>query len=132
MVLFSVPSLSSAELKKLENCYSEISTININKCIQALTVTTEKAIDSKLREIILNYKKSISSLTSEEELPDFHEIMADKTILESQEKWKIFRDAHCSVFYDLEGSGTLRTTIYAECVYKESLKRLSEISEYAD
>lgn len=96
MVLISCGAIAQEDI----DCAKELTTIDVNQCMQKKLSIAEKTMGIYLAKSMEQYSQDEAST---------------KSIKKAQEAWLRYREEYCGVIYDIWRDGTIRNTMALEC-----------------
>ncbi len=109
VVLLLFPMLALA----LEvDCKNALTTIDINHCISQEIENANHSLIHYLAKAKERYSDQATVVAS---------------IDQSQQDWLVYRQSHCSSLYELWSDGTIRGTMFGECMLKLTNQRTHQI-----
>lgn len=104
-----LPALVQAQAQP---CAEMDDAAELNRCLHAEVEKAEQELDNYLQ----------ASRDRHAQLPD-----AVVSMEAAHGAWMRFRDSHCFAEYDLWADGSIRTTILAQCLLRQTQRRTHEI-----
>ena len=96
----------------LDPCKDPKTTIEINVCISKKVEEAEKELAKYLEESRKRYA---------------HEPKSIEALNKSQESWLHFKEDHCNAIYEMWSGGTIRGTMYSNCLLEQTQRRTHDI-----
>lgn len=95
-------------------CEETSNTIEINNCVQSKVESAEKVLAMYYEESKRQYAESHKVLTA---------------LSKSQKIWLQFRKSHCEAIYEMWSEGTIRGTMYGNCLLEQTQRRTHDLWE---
>ncbi|MFZ5698957.1 MAG: lysozyme inhibitor LprI family protein [Pseudomonadota bacterium] len=117
-LLFLISALSAAD------CDKAMTTVEMNECASAEQKRVEKKLNDSYKSV-LKYFREEPGLGTQEDRALF-----EKRLVEAQRFWVKFREADCDLAYQLNASGTLRSSFYISCMQMNAERRIEDFKAF--